>query len=68
MTTTCMRSWLTIREDLSNLCIEVSHIVIEVGTVYVSIYLDTISELRVTGLTTTTYNKTKKEKDYDSGQ
>ena len=46
MATTCMRSWLTIREDLSNLCTEVSCSVIEVGTVAVATDLYTISELR----------------------
>ena len=42
-----MRSWLTIREDLSNLCTEVSCSVIEVGTVAVATDLDASSELRV---------------------
>ena len=46
-TMTCMRSWLTIREDLSNLCTEVSCSVFEVGTVAVVTDLDTISELCV---------------------
>ena len=44
-TTTCMRSWMSIREDLSNMCTEVSCSVVEVGTVAVATYLDTISEL-----------------------
>ena len=44
---TCMRSWLTIREDLRNLCTEVSCSVIEVGTVSVATDLDASSELRV---------------------
>ena len=47
-TTVCMRSWMTIREDLSNLCTKVSHSVIEVGTVSVVTDLDTSSDLRVT--------------------
>ena len=47
MTMTCMRSWLTIREDLSNLCTEVSRSAIEVGTVAATTYLDASSELRI---------------------
>ena len=43
----CMISWLTIREDLSNICTEVSRSVIEVGTVAVATDLDASSELRV---------------------
>ena len=43
----CMRSWLTIREDLSNQCTEVSRSVIKVGTVAVSTYLDASGEMRV---------------------
>ena len=38
---------MTIREDLSNLCTEVSHSVIEVGTVAVATDLDARSELPV---------------------
>ena len=45
--TTCMRSWLNIREDLSNMCTEVSRSVVEVGTLTVVTYLDASSELRV---------------------
>ena len=44
---TCMRSSLIIREDLSNLCTELSCSVIKVGTVDVAKYLDASSELRV---------------------
>ena len=44
---TCMRSWLTIREDLKNMCTEVSRINIEVGTVAVAPDLDARSKLRV---------------------
>ena len=47
MTTTCMISWLTIREDLSNLCNEVSRNVIEVDTLAVATDLNTSSELHV---------------------
>ena len=46
MATTCTRYWLTIREDVSNLCTEVSYSVIKVGTVAVATDLDAISELR----------------------
>ena len=46
-TTTCTRSWLNIREDLSNLCTEVSRSVVKVGTVAVVTYLYASSELRV---------------------
>ena len=46
-TTTCMRFWMTIREDLSNLCTEVSRSVVKVGTVVVVTYLYVRSELRV---------------------
>ena len=46
-TTTCMISWLTIREDLSNLCTEVSCNVIEAVTVAVATDLDASSELLV---------------------
>ena len=46
-TTTCMISWLNIREYLSNLCTEVSRSVIEVGTVDVVTDLDASSEMRV---------------------
>ena len=38
---------MTIREDLRNLCTEVSSSIIEVGTVAVATDLDTSSELRV---------------------
>ena len=47
MAITCMRSWLTIREDLSNLCTEVSCSVIEVGTVAVATDLDASSDMSV---------------------
>ena len=40
-------SWLTIREDLSNLCTEISCSVIEFGNVAVATDLDSSSELRV---------------------
>ena len=43
----CIMSWLTIREDMINLCTEVSCSIIEVGTVAVTTYLDASSELRV---------------------
>ena len=42
-----MRFWLNIREDLRNLCTEVSCSVIEVGTVAVATDLDARSDLRV---------------------
>ena len=45
--TTCMRSWMTIWEDLRNMCTEVSCSVIEIGTVAIATYLDASSELRV---------------------
>ena len=45
--TTYKRSWLTIREDLSNLCTEISCSVIEFGNVAVATDLDSSSELRV---------------------
>ena len=44
-TTMCMRSWLTIREDLRDICTEVSRSIIEVRTVAVATDLDTSSEL-----------------------
>ena len=47
MATTCMRSWITIREDLSNLCTDVICSVIEVGTVAMATDLDASSELSV---------------------
>ena len=40
-----MRYWLTIREDLSNLCTEVSCSVIKVDSLAVETDLDAISEL-----------------------
>ena len=46
-TTTCMRSWLTIREDLRNLCTKLSCSIIEVGTVSVASDFDASSELCV---------------------
>ena len=46
-TTMCMRSCLTIMEDLINLCTDVSCSVIEVGTVEVATDLDASSDPRV---------------------
>ena len=45
--TTYMRSWMNIREDMINMCTEVSFSAIEVCTVAVATYLDANSELRV---------------------
>ena len=55
-TTTCMISWLTTREYLSNLCTEVSCIIIEVGTASVATDLDAISEMRVICIDLLQYN------------
>ena len=46
-TTICMISWLTIKEDLSKLCNDVSHSVIEVGTVAVATDFYASSEMCV---------------------
>ena len=45
--TTYMRSWMNIREDMINMCTEVSYSVIEVGTVDVATNLDASSEMHV---------------------
>ena len=42
-----MRYWLTIRENLINLCTEASRRVIEVGAVAVATYFDASREMRV---------------------
>ena len=55
-TTTCMTSWLTIREDLRNIYTEVSCSVIEVGTVDLATDLDASSELRVICIYLIRYN------------
>ena len=45
--TMCMRLWITIREDMINLCTEVGCKIFEVVTVAVATYLDASSEMRV---------------------